>query len=276
MKKAESAVESLGLGDKVPVDYFYRGRGTNKYQDFDAVMILGQAEPRSDVMVSECRALHRDGEYIGSEVKNSNKRQFKDHRLQQFKESRQVDEIVQAIYRIRPATHQHRLGKKVVICTAFEVEGVTDQAEVVQFNSKSIEAEIRRAKLADQVSQYLSKYSYMTLASGLNSRLAEISGGSQARHEFLTFAINNIEDNFINSECEKPSDNKTFSSVSEKTIRKDLKILVKRGEIEGHQQTVVLDGKRYSPMVYGSLDALLTDIEQAEAILAENLMIGKM
>ena len=101
----------------------------------------------------------------------------------------------------------------------------------------------------------------MTLASGLNSRLAEISGGSQARHEFLTFAINNIEDNFINSECEKPSDNKTFSSVSEKkTIRKDLKILVKRGEIEGHQQTVVLDGKRYSPMVYGSLDALLTDI----------------
>ncbi len=64
--------------------------------------------------------------------------------------------------------------------------------------------------------------------------------------------------------------------LKKKTIRKDLKILVKRGEIEGHQQTVVLDGKRYSPMVYGSLDALLTDIEQAEAILAENLMIGKM
>ena len=60
------------------------------------------------------------------------------------------------------------------------------------------------------------------------------------------------------------------------TIRKDLKILVKRGEIEAHQQTVVLDGKRYSPMVYGSLDGFLTDVEQAEAILAENLMIGKM
>ena len=41
------------------------------------------------------------------------------------------------------------------------------------------------------------------------------------------------------------------------TIRKDLKILVKRGEIEAHQQTVVLDGKRYSPMVYGSLDGKL-------------------
>ena len=55
-----------------------------------------------------------------------------------------------------------------------------------------------------------------------------------------------------------------------------MKILVKRGEIEAHQQTVVLDGKRYSPMVYGSLDGFLTDVEQAEAILAENLMIGKM
>ena len=64
--------------------------------------------------------------------------------------------------------------------------------------------------------------------------------------------------------------------MSEKTIKKDLKILVDRGEIEAHQQTVVLDGKRYSPMVYGSLEAFLTDIERAEAILAENLVIGKM
>ena len=54
------------------------------------------------------------------------------------------------------------------------------------------------------------------------------------------------KDNFIISECDKPSDSKTVSSVSEKkTIRKDLKILVKRGEIEAHQQTVVLDGKQY-------------------------------
>ena len=54
------------------------------------------------------------------------------------------------------------------------------------------------------------------------------------------------------------------------TIRKDLKILVKRGEIEAHQQTVELDGKQYTPVVYGSLSAFLADIEQAEAILAEN------
>jgi hypothetical protein len=128
VKKAEAAVESLRLSHKVTVDYFYRGRGTNKYQDYDAVVILGQAEPRSDVMVSECRALHRDSEYIGSEVKSDNKRQFRDPRLQQFKESRQKDEIVQCVYRIRPATHQHRLGKKVVICTSFEVKGLTDQA----------------------------------------------------------------------------------------------------------------------------------------------------
>ena len=79
------------------------------------------------------------------------------------------------------------------------------------------------------------------------------------------------KDNFIISECNKPSDSKTVSSVSEKkTIRKDLKILVKRGEIEAHQQTVVLDGKRYSPMVYGLLEAFLTDIERAKAVLSGN------
>ena len=43
VKKAEAAVESLGLSGKVTVDYFHRGRGTNKYQDFDAVVILGSA-----------------------------------------------------------------------------------------------------------------------------------------------------------------------------------------------------------------------------------------
>ena len=268
VKKAESAVESLGLGDKVTVDYFYRGRGTNKYQDFDAVMILGQAEPRSDVMVSECRALHRDGEYIGSEVKNSNKRQFKDHRLQRFKESRQVDEIVQAIYRIRPATHQHRLGKKVVICTAFEVEGVTDQAEVVQFNSKSIEAEIRRAKLADQVSQYLSKYSYMTLASGLNSRLAEIGGGSESGHGLAELAYNNRDINSLISNLCITSHSKDFS-VSVRTVKDDLKKLVDDGVIEAHRESVVLDGKTYSIVVYGSLDAFKADVDQARAEPAE-------
>ena len=104
----------------------------------------------------------------------------------------------------------------------------------------------------------------------LNARLNEILPQSQSGREFLTFAYYNIKDNILISECEKPNDNKTFSSVSEKTIKKDLKILVKRGEIEAHQQTVELEGKQYTPMVYGSLSAFLADIEQAEAILAEN------
>ena len=85
----------------------------------------------------------------------------------------------------------------------------------------------------------------------------------------MSFSRLLIIDNTLISKCEKPSDNKTFS-VSEKTIKKDLKILVKRGEIEAHQQTVVLDGKRYSPVVYGSLDAFLTDIERAKAVLSGN------
>ena len=266
--KIETAVESLGLSDKVTVDYFYRGRGSNKYQDYDAAVILGSAWPRSDVMVPETRALHRDGEYISDEVKSTNRRQFRDSRLQQFNESKQIDEIVQSVYRIRPATHQHRLGKKVVICTGFEVEGLTDQAEVIRLDSRSIKAEIRRSNLADSVSEYLSKYSYMTLAPGLNSKLAEMGGESQVGRRFAEFAYNNksTEDNILlRSHCET-SHSKGFS-VSARTLDDDMDKLAKDGLVDKHRSTVVLDGQTYPAVVYGSLDAFKADIEQARAVL---------
>ena len=267
-KKARKAVEALGLSDRVTVDYFCRGRGTNQYQDYDAEVILGSAWPRSDAMVSEYRALHRDHKYISDEVKDSNPRQFRDPRLQQFKQSRQIDEIWQCLYRIRPATHQHRLGKKVVICTNFEIEGLTDQPEVIKMphHSKSIEAEIRRSNLADLVGEYLSKYSYMTLASGLNSKLAEMVGESHTGRGFAKFSYNNREENYlIRSLCE-PSGGKGLP-VSVRTLEDDLKELVKDGLIEAYKETLVLDGKRYSPVVYGSLDAFKADIEQAREII---------
>jgi len=267
-KKARKAVEALGLSDRVTVDYLYRGRGTNEYQDYDALVGLASGWPRSDAMVSEYRALHRDHKYISDEVKDSNPRQFRAPRLQQFKKSRQIDEIVQSVYRIRPATHQHRLGKKVVICTNFEIEGLTDQPEVIKMphHAKSIEAEIRRSNLADLVGEYLSKYGYMTLASGLNSKLAEMGGGSHAGRGFAKFSYNNREENYlIRSLCE-PSGGKGFP-VSVRTLEDDLKELVKDGLIEAHKETLVLDGKRYSPVVYGSLDAFKADIEQAKEII---------
>jgi hypothetical protein len=269
--KVETAVESLGLSHKVAVDYFYRGRGSNKYQDYDAAVVLGSAWPRSDAMVSETRALHRDGRYISDEVKSTNRRQFRDSRLQQFNQSKQIDEIVQSVYRIRPATHQHRLGKKVVICTGFEVEGLTDQAEVIRLDSRSIEAEIRRTNLADSVSEYLSKYSCMTLAPGLNSKLAEMLPGRQAGRRFAEFAYNNnTEDNsLISSHCET-SHSKGFS-VSARTLEDDMDKLAKNGLVDKHRATVVLDGQTYPSVVYGSLDAFKADIEQARAVLAAEI-----
>ena len=202
--------------------------------------------------------MHRDGI----------QQQFSDPR-QRFKESRQIDEIVQCVYRIRPATHQHPLGKKVVICTGFEVKGLTDQAQVIRLDSKSVKAEIRRAELTGQVRQYITKYGYMTLASSLNSTLAKIWPESHAGREFLTLAYNNIEDIALISECEKLSDIKGLIT-SEKTVRKDLKMLVDSGLIESHREAVELDGTRYSPVVvFGSLDAFKADIEQARAVLAE-------
>ena len=273
--KVESVVESIGLSQKVAVDYFYRGRGTNKYQDFDAALIIGQAEPRNDVLVSECRALYRDSGYISDRVREDNRRQFKDPRLQQYKESKQIDEIVQCAYRIRPATASHLLGKKVIICTGFEVQGLTDQPEVIRLGgdkrcyTKSVRAEVRRLELADRIGNHLSEFGYLTLASGLNSTLAEIGGRSQSGRGFATFAINIRESGNLISECCKPSDSKD-SGPSLRTIKNDLLSLVESGRIESHQVAVELDGKWYSPVVvYGSLSAFNTDIAQARAVLAE-------
>ena len=58
-------------------------------------------------------------------------------------------------------------------------------------------------------------------------------------------------------------------SVSARTVKDDLKKLVNDGLIEAHREPVVLDGKTYPTVVYGSLDAFKADIEQARAVLAE-------
>jgi hypothetical protein len=117
--------------------------------------------------------------------------------------------------------------------------------------------------LADSVSEYLSKYGYLTLASGLNSTLAKMWPESQVGRRYLTFAYNNIEENSLISEGEITSHSVGFSA-SEKTIKKYLKKLADDGRIEAHQETVVLDGQTYPTVVYGSLDAFKADIEQAE------------
>ena len=272
-RKVKRILDSIQLSERVNVDYFYRGRGINEYQDFDAVLVIGQAEIRGDIMVSEARALYSDNEYISQLVKSSNKREFRDHRLQQYKESKQIDEIIQSVYRIRPATHKHPLGKKVIICTGFEIKGLTDQSNVIRLGgnnqcyTKSLKLEIRRSYLCGQVKSYISKFGYLTLAKGLTDRLDKIMSRSQSERDFLTFAHNNIQNNSFLSESEKVSYIKDFS-VSEKTIRKDLKVLVKNGQIQSHRVSIKLDGNRYPVVVYGSLDAFQAEIGQAEAAVA--------
>jgi len=129
--------------------------------------------------------------------------------------------------------------------------------------------------LADSVSEYLSKYSYMTLAPGLSSKLAEMLAESQVGRRYLTFAYNNnTEENSLISEGEITSHIKGFSA-SEKTIKKYLKKLADDGRIEAHQETVVLDGQTYPTVVYGSLDAFKADIEQVEQASASQIANAK-
>jgi hypothetical protein len=111
----------------------------------------------------------------------------------------------------------------------------------------------------------------MTLAPGLNSKLAEMLPGRQAGRRFAEFAYNNnTEDNsLISSHCET-SHSKGFS-VSARTLEDDMDKLAKDGLVDKHRATVVLDGQTYPSVVYGSLDAFKADIEQARAVLAAEI-----
>jgi hypothetical protein len=112
----------------------------------------------------------------------------------------------------------------------------------------------------------------MTLASGLNSKLAEMLPESQVGRRFAEFAYNNksTEDNILlRSHCET-SHSKGFS-VSERTFEDDMDKLAKNGLVDKHRSTVVLDGQTYPTVVYGSLDAFKADIEQAEQTSASQM-----
>ena len=72
IEKASQAVEDLGLEDKISLDYVYKGRGTNQYQDYDAIAIVSQAEPNRCSLVSQARALYGDLEFINDQPEANN------------------------------------------------------------------------------------------------------------------------------------------------------------------------------------------------------------
>ncbi len=196
VEKARQAVEDLGLEDKISLDYVYKGRGTNQYQDYDAIAIVSQAEPNPASLVSQARALYGDLEYINDQPEANNKRKFQDKRLQEYKESKQIDELVQTAYRIRPATQSHPLGKKLILCTSSEIGGLTDGNKVIKHGRRlnQIKTQLHRQRLKKAMQELTQLGGYLILAKGLNQELAKMVEESQSQSKFPDFSYNIYKD----------------------------------------------------------------------------------
>ena len=261
MEKARQAVEDLGLADKISLDYVYKGRGTNQYQDYDTIAIVSQAEPNPASLVSQARALYWQDHYMSDQ---QTERKFQDKRLQEFKESKQMDETLQTAYRIRPATHTHPLGKKLILCTPFQVKGLTDGNKVIKHGRRlnQIKTELDRQRLKKAMQELTQLGGYLILAKGLNQELAKMVEESQSQSKFPDFSYNKYKDITLLREVCKPSNNKGL-----RRFRVQLDILAKGGQVESKNRlTVDLNGQRYSPVVvYGSVDGFWQDIQQLKA-----------
>jgi len=88
--------------------------------------------------VAEGRVLYPEPPYLSSEKNPDNKRKFLDERLDSLRQSKQVDELRQTTYRLRPATRAHPWGKKLVLVMALELEGILDDLVQVEEFSEAI------------------------------------------------------------------------------------------------------------------------------------------
>ena len=274
IEKASQAVEDLGLADKISLDYVYKGRGTNQYQDYDAIAIVSQAEPNRCSLVSQARALYGDLEYINDQPEANNKRKFQDKRLQEYKESKQMDETLQTAYRIRPATHSHPLGKKLILCTSSEVEGLTDGDNVIKHPKRldSIQVQLRRERLRQAIEETSTVGGWFTLAKGLNQQIESGLAESQSGLRVPDFSYINIVTNPLTKSLIREDRKSNDIKGLRKFNKDDLNWLVKNGQIECQKETIKQGDHYTTVLVYGCFDRFKADLEQLGCLPVESAL----
>jgi len=94
------------FGIEFAFKYFYSGRGDDNYFDFSSVIILGSSYCNPAEMEDMANAIFYDQEPISTDMvidKKTGLRRYKDERMQLMHESLELDEIMQMMFRHRPA-----------------------------------------------------------------------------------------------------------------------------------------------------------------------------
>jgi hypothetical protein len=144
----KEAIKALGLD--IALEHFFSGRGTNDYEDFQTVIIFGTPEANPGELLDETRALYADDpKLISDEPDPKNRRNYADPRLQELREMKRKDEILQIAHRSRPVHAKQKSDKHIVIVSQIYLEElppdhIIDPKSLIGISRKDALAEIIR------------------------------------------------------------------------------------------------------------------------------------
>ena len=117
LDKVKKAIQSIDSDIKTDYDYFFNGRGTNEYQDCEAVVIFGSAYPDIDELIAKENAKNPVVPISKDQVDGV----YQDPRLVQAIEETQHHEIKQCIHRVRPINNPRQA---FLFCSDFAIDGL--------------------------------------------------------------------------------------------------------------------------------------------------------
>jgi len=116
LDKVRKAVEAIKPDMKIAYDYFFGSRGTNQYQDCEAVVIFGSAYPDINELIAK-----ENAQNAVELSKHKVDGVYQDPRLVQAIEETQHHEIKQCIHRVRPTNNSR---KAFLFCSDFAIDGL--------------------------------------------------------------------------------------------------------------------------------------------------------
>ena len=123
LDKVKKAIQSINSDIKansdirIEYDYFFNGRGTNQYQNCQAVVIFGSAYPDIDELIAKENAKNPVVPIRKDQVNGV----YQDTRLIQAIKETQHHEIKQCIHRVRPINH---FRQAFLFCSDFCIDGL--------------------------------------------------------------------------------------------------------------------------------------------------------
>jgi len=184
VKKMFPFVSEDGFTSVNHVEHFWSGRGKDCWRDYDLVIIFGTPEPNPSELFDDARALFADDENpISYAQSKSDPRKYADSRLQNLREMRREDEIMQDVHRIRPIWGKG-LDKKVYVmsqlyCPQLPPDKIIDPQTL---DKKSAQRELRKERLIKLIEACIKEYGFYFDSFAVAAGLIKTTGGGFCVH----------------------------------------------------------------------------------------------